>query len=112
MWDVYPHAHFITYPSVYEGFGNALIETLYFRKPLVVNMYPMYLSDIKPAGVMAVEFSYDITEDVLSQTRRLIDDDAFRNQMIEHNYQVGLEQFSYTVLRRVIKEALSKLQNK
>lgn len=112
LWDVYPHAHFITYPSVYEGFGNALIETLYFRKPLVVNMYPMYLSDIKPAGVMAVEFSYDITEDVLSQTRRLIDDDAFRNQMIEHNYQVGLEQFSYTVLRRVIKEALSKLQNK
>lgn len=112
LWDIYPHAHFITYPSIYEGFGNALIETLYFRKPLVVNRYPMYLSDIKPAGVMAVEFSYDITEDVLNQTRRLIDDADFRKQMIEHNYQVGLEKFSYKVLRRVIQEALSILANK
>jgi glycosyltransferase involved in cell wall biosynthesis len=112
LWDIYPHAHFITYPSIYEGFGNALIETIYFRKPLIVNTYPMYLSDIKPAGVIAVEFLYDITEDVLNQTRKLIDDADFRQKMVEHNYQVGLEQFSYTVLRRVIQAALSKLANK
>ena len=32
LWDVYPHAHIISYPSIYEGFGNALVETVYFRK--------------------------------------------------------------------------------
>lgn len=109
LWDVYPHAHIISYPSIYEGFGNALIETVYFRKPLVVNTYPMYLSDIKPAGIKAVEFHYDITEDTLEDTRRLIDDFAYRAEVIEHNYQVGLERFSYTILRQVLAEALKRL---
>ena len=25
LWDLYPHADFVTYPSTYEGFGNALL---------------------------------------------------------------------------------------
>ena len=32
LWDVYPHADFITYPSLYEGFGNAFLEAIYFKK--------------------------------------------------------------------------------
>ncbi len=111
LWDVYPHAHLISYPSIYEGFGNALVETVYFRKPLVVNTYPMYLSDIKPAGIRAVEFFYDIKEETLADTRRLIDDEAYRAELIEHNYQVGLEHFSYQVLRQVLAEALKRLSN-
>lgn len=39
LWDVYPHAEVVTYPSVYEGFGNAFVETVYFKKPIVVNNY-------------------------------------------------------------------------
>lgn len=109
LWDVYSHAHLITYPSIYEGFGNALIETVYFRKPLVVNTYPIYLSDIKPAGIKAVEFYYDIDEDTLAETRRLIDDEAYRAEIIEHNYQAGAEHFSYAVLRQVLVEALGRL---
>ncbi|GAB5493932.1 MAG: glycosyltransferase family 4 protein [Phototrophicaceae bacterium] len=109
LWDVYPHAHLITYPSTYEGFGNALIETVYFRKPLVVNTYPMYLSDIKPAGIKAVEFYYDINDSTLEETRRLIDDKAYRAEVTEHNYQVGIEHFSYDVLRDVLTKALDKL---
>ena len=27
LWDIYPHADLVTYPSIYEGFGNALVET-------------------------------------------------------------------------------------
>lgn len=109
LWDVYPHAHFITYPSVYEGFGNALIETLYFRKPLIVHTYPMYLSDIKSAGVRAVEFYHDITPNVLAQTRRLIDDVDFRQAMVEHNYAVGSQHFSYTRMREVLQTAISRV---
>lgn len=107
LWDIYPHAHFITYPSTYEGFGNALIETLYFRKPLVVHTYPMYLSDIKPAGVQAVEFSYDITPDVLDSTRQLIDDAALRERTVEHNYAVGLQHFAYGVLEKSLLPLLA-----
>ena len=32
--DAYAHADFITYPSIYEGFGNALLEAFYYRKPV------------------------------------------------------------------------------
>ena len=30
LWDLYHHADFVTYPSTYEGFGNALLEAIYF----------------------------------------------------------------------------------
>ena len=106
LWDVYPHAHFVTYPSTYEGFGNGLIETIYFRKPFAVHTYPMYLSDIKPAGMQAVEFYHDITPDVLTQVRRLIDDTGLRERMTAHNYKVGTAHFSYDVLHRVLRRVL------
>jgi glycosyltransferase involved in cell wall biosynthesis len=105
LWDIYPHAHFITYPSIYEGFGNALIETLYFRKPLVVHQYPAYLADIKPAGVRAVEFYHDLSEEVLAQTREIIDHAALREEMAEQNYAAGLHHFSYKTLRLTLFKA-------
>ena len=37
LFDIYPHADLVTYPSYYEGFGNAFLEAVYFRKPVVVN---------------------------------------------------------------------------
>ncbi|MBZ0294782.1 MAG: glycosyltransferase family 4 protein [Anaerolineae bacterium] len=109
LWDIYPQAHVVTYPSLYEGFGNALIETLYFRKPLIVNTYPIYLSDIKPAGVKAVEFLYDIDETVLDETRRVIDDATLREEITAHNFQVGLAHFSYRVLRDRLAQAVQAL---
>lgn len=112
LWDVYPHAHFITYPSTYEGFGNALIETMYFRKPMIVHRYPAYLADIKPCGVQAVDFYHDLTDDVLAQVRRMIDDASFRDAMTENNYNVGLEYFSYRILREKIERAMEQMYGK
>jgi hypothetical protein len=31
LWDVYPHSDFVTYPSLYEGFGNAFLEAVYLK---------------------------------------------------------------------------------
>jgi mannosylglucosylglycerate synthase len=111
LWDLYPQAHFITYPSVYEGFGNALIETLYFRKPIIVHTYPPYLSDIKPAGVRAVEFTHDLTQNVLDKTREIIDNDRIRREMTEHNYQIGLAHFSYRVLRETLEQTIHAINS-
>ena len=109
LWDIYPHAHFITYPSIYEGFGNALIETLYFRKPLVVHRYPAYLADIQPCGVQAVEFWHDISDDVIADTRKIIDDSTLRDRMAANNYDVGLKHFSFDKLRDTLIEVMSKV---
>lgn len=109
LWDIYPHAHIITYPSVYEGFGNALIETLYFRKPLVVHRYPAYLADIKTCGVKAVDFYHDLTGEVLAQTHEIIDNPKVRQEITDHNYEVGLRYFSFKVLRLTLHKAMYDL---
>lgn len=106
LWDIYPHAHVVTYPSDYEGFGNALLETVYFHKPFIVHTYPVYLADIKPRGIRGVEYNYDISREVLDQTRRLIDDAPLRERLTDQNYQAAVEHFSYRVLRRTLTKAL------
>lgn len=106
LWDIYPQAHFITYPSLYEGFGNALIETIYFRKPFVVHRYPAYVSDIGGRGVKGVEFFYDITDDVVRLTRKIIENQKLRERIVEHNYRVGLRHFSYRTLRLTLYKVL------
>ena len=59
LWDAYVHADFVTYPSLIEGFGNALLETLYFRLPALVNRYAVYAADIAPQGFDLVEIDAD-----------------------------------------------------
>ena len=46
--DVYKCADLVTYPSGYEGFGNAFLEAIYYRKPIVLNRYSIYIVDIEP----------------------------------------------------------------
>ena len=52
--DVYRHADLVTYPSLYEGFGNAFLEAVYFRKPIVVKRYSIFITDIEPKGFQII----------------------------------------------------------
>jgi len=106
LWDFYPAADFVTYLSSYEGFGNALIETLYFRKPLVINAYTAYRSDIRPAGVQAVEIREEVTPETVEQVRALLASPDELARRAEHNYQVGREHFSYEVLEDTLRALL------
>ena len=53
LHDAYLAADLITYPSLYEGFGNALLEALFYGVPVLVNRYPVYVADIAPLGLQA-----------------------------------------------------------
>jgi glycosyltransferase involved in cell wall biosynthesis len=107
LWDIYPHADIVSYLSSYEGFGNALVETLYFRKPLIVNAFIAYRSDIKPAGVQAIEIHEDVTPDTVEAVLDLLAHPAEIERMAEHNYQVGQEHFSYEVLEQSLRTLVS-----
>src|SRR6266571_3177439 len=100
LFDVYPHADLVTYPSFYEGFGNAFLEAVYFRKPVVVNTYAVYARDINPLGFKTVEMNYLVTNQVVEQTRQVLTDKVIRAEWAETNYQLGLKYFSYSVARR------------
>jgi mannosylglucosylglycerate synthase len=57
LGDVYAAADLVCYPSRYEGFGNALLEAFFYRRPVLVNRYPVYVRDIAPAGVECIELN-------------------------------------------------------
>ncbi|MFO7715663.1 glycosyltransferase [Desulfosarcina sp.] len=96
--DIYHHADFITYPSTVEGFGNAFLEAVYFRKPILVNCYSIYTFDIKPKGFRAVEIDGYVTSEAVDHTRQLLQDEKIRSKMVETNYALGRQFYSYEVL--------------
>ncbi|HIP72753.1 MAG TPA: glycosyl transferase family 1 [Anaerolineae bacterium] len=103
LWDTYPHADFVTYPSLYEGFGNALIETVYFRKPALVNRYSVYVDDIAPCGFQFIEIDGVVTDEAVTAVRDLLTHPEKIPPIVDHNYQVGLEHFSYGALQRILE---------
>ena len=74
LWDVYPHADLVTYPSTLEGFGNAFLEAIYFKRPVVVNNYSIFDIDIQPKGFDVIKFDGFITEATLDRTRAVLGD--------------------------------------
>ena len=109
LWDVYPHADFVTYPSLYEGFGNALLETFYFSKPVLVNRYPVFKDDIEPCGFKIVSMDGEVTNEVVSETIDVILDKDLAWQWTQSNYRLCIENFSYAVLRDALGNILDEL---
>jgi len=98
--DIYPHADLVTYPSNFEGFGNAFLEAVYFRKPIMVNNYSIYATDIRPKGFETIEIDGYVTKPAVRLAKRVLRDGLFRNRMVERNYQLGQQYYSYKVLRQ------------
>lgn len=103
LWDIYPHADIVSYPSLYEGFGNALLEAFYFRKPVLVNRYSIFRADIEPKGFQVITMDGFLTKSVREQVRKVIEDKPYRKKMVDHNYELATKFFSYSVLRRKLR---------
>jgi len=108
LWDVYPHADMVTYPSDIEGFGNAFLEAVYFRRPVVVNNYSIFDTDIKPRGFRVIEFDGYIDDNTVQHTRDVLDDPKLISEMTEHNYQLAKRHYSYTMLERRLQTLLAE----
>jgi glycosyltransferase involved in cell wall biosynthesis len=100
LWDVYPHADFITYPSLYEGFGNAFLEAVYFKRPLLINRYAIFVKDIEPKGFDLVVMDGFITRKNIADVRHILESPERCAQMVNHNYAVASKHYSYALLRR------------
>ena len=101
--DIYPYADLVTYPSTFEGFGNAFLETLYFKKPIVVNTYSIYIKDIKPKGFKVIEIDGYVTDRAVEQTKQVLDNPELCQEMVDHDYRLAEKYFSYTVLNRILR---------
>jgi glycosyltransferase involved in cell wall biosynthesis len=99
----------MTYPSTYEGFGNALLEAIYFRVPVVINRYSIYVQDIEPKGFKLLEMDGFITPELVEEVRRVIEDRDYRDSVVDHNYEVASHYYSYSVLRRILRYHIAAL---
>ncbi len=97
--DAYAAADLVCYPSLYEGFGNALLEAFLYRRPVLVNRYSVYARDIAPTGVRCIEIDGAVTDDAVRQAAAWLGDPATAAPAVEANFQVGRQRFSYDVVR-------------
>ena len=96
--DIYQNADLITYPSGYEGFGNAFLEAIYYKKPIVVNRYSIFIADIEPAGFDVIVMDGFVSSKTIRQIEGVLRDKNRLRAMVERNYQLAKGYFSYEVL--------------
>jgi hypothetical protein len=117
LWDSYVYSDFVTYPSIWEGFGNQFIEAVFAKLPIIAFEYPVYISDLKNRGFKIVslgdEFSRDtdnlvcVKEDILSKVSKevisiLLNSDLETN-IVEDNYNIARKNYSYNSLEKLIE---------
>jgi len=108
LWDIYPHADFITFPSLYEGFGNAFLEALYFKKPVLINRYAIFVRDIEPIGFELVVMDQFLTPKVIDKARLILEDSGLRKELGERNYELARKHFSYRMLWKNLNFLLTR----
>ncbi|MFO1491266.1 MAG: glycosyltransferase family 4 protein [Kiritimatiellia bacterium] len=109
LWDLYREAALVTYPSLYEGFGNALLEAIYFKVPILVNRYAIFGRDIEPKGFQCPVMDGFLTREIVAEVRRILENEDHRRAMVEHNYKVALQHYGYTELRRCLRTLIGNL---
>jgi glycosyltransferase involved in cell wall biosynthesis len=107
--DIYQQADLVTYPSTVEGFGNAFLEAIYYRRPIVMSTYEIFRRDIEPKGFRVIGFEDFITEGTVRQAQAILQDPALAAEMTQHNYELGRRYYSYRVLERSLAVLLSQI---
>lgn len=107
LGDVYQKSDLVTYPSTLEGFGNAFLEAIYFKRPLLVNNYSIYEADIKPKGFKVIEFDGFISNATLEETRYVLKHPEESAEHAEHNYELARRYYSFTMLQNHLELLLA-----
>ena len=114
--DVLVNADLVTYLPIWEGFGNALLEAIAAKVPVVTTAYLVYKTDIKVVGFDMLEIrdvyekdgSLRIPERVLGEMKRILTKPNERQRMVEHNFRLGKKEFGLKKLKCLIRDVLDE----
>lgn len=109
--DAFTQADLVAYPSEYEGFGNAFLEAVYHKRLVLCNRYSIYRTDIEPCGFRTVEFDDYLTAETVEEIVRVLDDPQLKQEIVDHNYEVAREFFSYEVLEDELRMIIQRPHN-
>ena len=116
LWDAYVYCDMITYPSIYEGWGNQFLEGVFAKKPQIVFEYSVFKSDIQAYGFDYISLgdTYTVGENsmahidgqVLAQAAKtcmayLFDADLYQT-CVEKNFELAKKHLSLEALEKLI----------
>ncbi len=121
FFESYSIADIVVYPTVYEGWGNQLLEALFARKPIALFRYSVFKSDIQDSGISFVDlgdqYSYieglvEVPELNLKRASEdtlglLFDPERYR-EVTESNFELGSRKFSFETLSAIIRELVEE----
>lgn len=120
LWDSYVFADLVTYPSLWEGWGNQFIEAVFAKKPVAVYEYPVWQSDIAPEGYGVIslgkkrqavsnklaETDPKLLERAAQQVVDVLTDKKLYQQMVARNYRIGRKNHSFETLHSLLEDLL------
>lgn len=118
LLDLYVYSSLVTYPSIYEGFGNQFLEAIASRTPIAMFEYPVFTTDIKPKGFRIISFgnkTLQVGSSGLNKIPSAVMDNAVResidiltnptlyNQTVEQNFKIGQLYYSTEKIAEIFK---------
>lgn len=107
--DAYEAADIVTYPSTLEGFGNAFLETVYYKRPIVMGTYEIFKTDIEPKGFQVINFEEFVTDETVASVRDLLEHPKKVRQIVKENYALGKKYYSYRNLAEQLKPIIHSM---
>lgn len=98
--DAYRTADLVAYCSSIEGFGNAFLETIYHKRPLVMSAYEIFSLDILPKKFKVLSFQDFIPKELVEQVEQLLADPETAAEWTETNYALGNKYYSLESLEK------------
>jgi len=109
LWDCYLNSDFVVYPTEKEGFGNQFVESVFFKKPLILTPYPVYMEDIKPLGFRTTEIDEKIKTGSLRKVENLLNNKYRVERIVSQNFKLGKKYLSYEWVESKICRLLKEL---
>lgn len=105
--DAYLIADLVTYPSRVEGFGNAFLETVYYRRPIVMSTYEIFKTDIQPKGFRTIGFGDFIDTACIDATRQILMNPSLAIEMTNTNYDIAHRHYSFDNLQHLLNSLIN-----
>lgn len=121
FWDTYTIADLVTYPSLWEGWGNQLLEAFRAKLPVVLFEYPVFIEDIKNHGFDVIslgsiinsrdqldlaEISNKILQEAADRCVDYLTNRQLRDRTVNKNYRIAKKNYSYKTLENDINPLL------
>ncbi len=125
FWDAYAAADLVTYLSLWEGWGNQLLEAIQARLPVVLFEYPVYCEDIKDKGFDfitlgsqicghdqngLVRVEQEILDRAADEAVKVLSDLDRRQRMVMQNHEIAQNHYSLHTLETMLTNLLKKLR--